>query len=80
MVEGGGQDAYLSEILCCMVDFFFKGGKALHPISVLQWAACDFRLENGVSGATTAMVIERAERQRYAQSKPSVSSNEISGY
>lgn len=36
--------------------------------------------ENGVSEATTAMVIERAEEQRYTQSKPGVSSNEISGY
>lgn len=33
-----------------------------------------------MSEATTAMVIERAEQQCYAQSKPGVSSNEISGY
>lgn len=38
------ENAYLSEILCCTVGFFFKEVEALHPITVLQWAACDFGL------------------------------------
>lgn len=43
---GGGceESAYLSEILRCKVNFFFKEEEALHPITVLQWAACDFSL------------------------------------
>lgn len=31
-------------IMLCGRFFSFKEGNALHPITVLQWAACDFSL------------------------------------